>query len=130
MYWPPESGNIEPSSAKATHAQSEISPPRIHTRKNSFGLGSGPAMSLAVRKMEEPMIPLTRRSTESSRESPRIRVGFWAEASAGAFSSWVVFIPDAVSLWVFVSLSHRQLFRRFQWSSAAAADYSGAIAAD
>ncbi len=67
MYCPPESGNIEPSSAKATQAHSEITPPSTHTRKNSFGFGSGPAMSLAVRKIDEPMMPLTSNSTESSK---------------------------------------------------------------
>ena len=49
--------------------------PSTHTRKNSIGLGRGPAISLAVRKMEEPMMPLTSSSTESSRVRPRIRVG-------------------------------------------------------
>src|SRR5580765_3314384 len=84
MYWPPESGNIDPSSAKAAQAQSEIAPPRIQTRKNQNGWGSGPAMSLAVRKIEEPMMPLTSSSTESSRLSPRTRLGFSLGVSVGA----------------------------------------------
>src|SRR5271169_3400617 len=75
MYWPPESGNMEPSSAKATQAHSEITPPRIHTRKNNVGFGNGPAISLAVRKIEEPMMPLTSSNTESSKLSPRTRLG-------------------------------------------------------
>ncbi len=33
-------------------------------------------MSLAVRKIEEPIMPLTNNSTESSRLSPRTRLGF------------------------------------------------------
>src|SRR5277367_5396804 len=81
MYWPPESGNIEPSSAKATHAQSEIAPPKIQTRKNNLVLGSGPAISLAVRKIEEPMMPLTSSNTESRRLSPRTRLGFSVDFS-------------------------------------------------
>ena len=36
---------------------------------------TGPAMSLAVRKIEDPMMPLTSSSTESSSESPRTSVG-------------------------------------------------------
>src|SRR6266478_9243834 len=81
MYWPPESGNIDPSSAKAAQAQSEIAPPKIQTRKNQNGCGRGPAMSLAVRKIEEPMMPLTSSSTESSKLSPRTRLGFSLGAS-------------------------------------------------
>src|SRR2546421_10471570 len=82
MYCPPESGNIEPSSANAAHAHSEIAPPRIQTRKNQNGCGNGPAMSLAVRKIEEPMMPLTSSSTESSRLSPRTKVGFEVDSGA------------------------------------------------
>ncbi len=67
---------MEPSSAKATHAHREINPPSTHTRKNNLGLGSGPAISLAVRKIEEPMMPLTSSNTESSKLSPRTRLGF------------------------------------------------------
>src|SRR6266850_1847465 len=81
MYCPPESGNIEPSSAKAAQAHSEIAPPRIQTRKNQNGCGRGPAISLAVRKIEEPMMPLTNSSTESSRLNPRTRLGFSLDAS-------------------------------------------------
>src|SRR2546423_2430807 len=76
MYCPPESGNIEPSSANAAHAHSEIAPRRIQTRKNQNGCGNGPAMSLAVRKIEEPMMPLTSSNTESSKFKPRTRLGF------------------------------------------------------
>src|SRR5207248_2529857 len=76
MYCPPESGNIEPSSAKAKQAQSEIRAPKTHTSRNNTGCGRGPAMSFAVRKMDDPMIPLTSSSTESSRPSPRTSVGF------------------------------------------------------
>src|ERR1700721_3027864 len=85
MYCPPEAGNMEPRSAKATHAHREIAPPSIHTRKNNFGFGNGPAISFAVRKMEEPMTPLTSSSTESSKVSPRTRLG----CSAGALISSV-----------------------------------------
>src|SRR5882672_4305441 len=84
MYCPPESGNIDPSSAKAAQAHSEIAPPRIQTRKNQNGWGNGPAMSLAVRKIEEPMMPLTSSRTESSRLSPRTRLGFSRGFSARA----------------------------------------------
>src|SRR5215467_10828674 len=75
MYCPPESGNIEPSSAKAKQAQSEISAPSTQTSRKSTGCGKGVAMSFAVRKIEDPMIPLTSSSTESSRPRPRTRVG-------------------------------------------------------
>src|SRR5208283_5581958 len=92
MYCPPESGNMEPSSAKATQAHSEITPPRTQTRKNNVGFGKGPAISLAVRKIDEPMMPLTSNSTESSRLSPRTRLGFCGKFSvsggeAGVFIS-------------------------------------------
>jgi hypothetical protein len=40
-------------------------------------------MSLAVRKIEDPMIPLTKSSTASSRLSPRTRLGFSVFASVG-----------------------------------------------
>src|SRR3954453_19281836 len=75
MYCPPESGNIEPNSAKAKQAQSEISAPSTHTRRKSIGWGSGLAMSFAVRKIEDPIMPLTSSSTETSRLSPRTSVG-------------------------------------------------------
>src|SRR6266576_5224938 len=84
MYCPPESGNIEPSSAKAVQAHREIAPPKIQTRKNQNGCGKGPAMSFAVRKIDEPMMPLTSSSTESSRLSPRTRLGFSLGLSVGA----------------------------------------------
>ena len=75
MYCPPESGNIDPSSANAKQAQSEISAPSTHTSRNNTGCGSGPAISFAVRKIDEPMMPLTSSNTESSSPSPRTRVG-------------------------------------------------------
>ena len=40
-----------------------------------MGCGSGAAMSLAVRKIEDPMMPLTKSKIESRSESPRTRVG-------------------------------------------------------
>src|SRR6202521_2152775 len=76
MYCPPQSGNIEPNSANAKQAQSEISAPNTHTRRNSPGCGNGPAISFAVRKIDDPITPLTSSSTESSRPSPRTSVGF------------------------------------------------------
>src|SRR5580698_1402645 len=82
MYCPPESGNIEPSSANATQAHKEITPPSTHTRKNSVGFGKGPAISLAVRKIEEPMMPLTSSKTESSKLSPRTRLGLSSAVAA------------------------------------------------
>src|SRR5271157_3322522 len=75
MYCPPESGYMDPSSAKATQAHKEITPPSTHTRKKSVGFGRGPAISLAVRNMDEPMMPLTSNNTESSKLSPRTRLG-------------------------------------------------------
>ena len=54
-----------------------------HTNRNSMGCGKGPAISLAVRKIEEPMMPLTSSSTESSRLSPRTRVVWGCESDAG-----------------------------------------------
>src|SRR5690349_7094752 len=66
---------MDPISAKAAQAKSEITAPNIHTRKNNAGWGSAPAMSLAVKKMDEPMMPLTSSRTESSSERPRTRVG-------------------------------------------------------
>src|SRR5947207_11335762 len=87
MYCPPESGNIDPSSAKAKQAHSEISAPSTQTSKNSDGCGNGVAMSFAVKKIEEPMIPLTSSNTESSRLNPRTSVGFPSEESGDAFSA-------------------------------------------
>src|SRR6266478_2620759 len=75
MYCPPESGNIEPSSAKATQAHSEITPPSTQTSRNSRGCGSGPAISFAVRKIEDPIMPPASSSTESRRDRPRTRLG-------------------------------------------------------
>src|SRR5579864_6594125 len=76
MYCPPESGNIEPNSANAKQAQSEINAPNTHTSRNSTGCGNGPAISLAVKKIDDPMMPLTSSNTESSSPSPRTSVGF------------------------------------------------------
>ena len=59
-------------------ANSEITPPRTQTSKNKPGCGSGPAMSFAVRKIEEPMMPLTSSRTESkatAREPAGARLG-------------------------------------------------------
>src|SRR5579864_998690 len=86
MYWPPESGNMEPNSANAKQAHNEIKAPSTHTDRNRTGCGSGPEISFAVRKMEDPMIPLTSRRTESSSPSPRTRVGF----SSDDFSAGLV----------------------------------------
>src|ERR1019366_1763518 len=156
MYCPPESGNMEPSSANATQAHSEITPPSTHTRKNSVGLGKGPAISLAVRKIEEPMMPLTSSSTESSRLSPRTRLGFGAEGSGSVAGEAVSIVVGRLRCWSLVVsrlsfgsapldtaricerpttsdqrqvLSHAQFVRRFQRRSAAAADDGQAIAA-
>src|SRR5258708_31756889 len=74
---------MEPSSAKAKQAQSEMTPPITQTRRNQTGCGSGPAMSLAVRKIEEPMMPLTSSRTESSSESPRTRSDVGSDDKAG-----------------------------------------------
>src|SRR5437764_150702 len=79
MYCPPESGNIDPNSAKAKQAHNEIKAPKTQTSRNRTGCGSGPAMSLAVKNMEDPMMPLTSSSTESRRPSPRTSVGFFSE---------------------------------------------------
>src|SRR5678816_3216482 len=75
MYCPPESGNIDPNYANAAHANKEITAPAIHTPKNKTGFGNGPAISFAVRKIEDPMTPLTSSRTESRSESPRTRLG-------------------------------------------------------
>src|SRR3974390_182591 len=75
MYWPPESGNMDPSSAKAKQAQREISAPNTQTRRNNTGCGNGVAMSFAVKKIDDPMMPLTSSRTESSSPRPRTRVG-------------------------------------------------------
>src|SRR5215470_606848 len=99
MYWPPESGNIDPSSAKAKQAQSETRAPSTQTSRNIVGCGSGPAMSLAVRKIDEPIMPLTSSRTESSRLSPRTRDG-WDESvevsvGAGAVVESIYPIPSS-----------------------------------
>src|SRR5580704_7468171 len=74
-YCPPEEGNIDPISAKAKAAHIEISAPITHTSRNSTGCGNGPAMSFAVRKIDDPMMPPASSSTESSSESPRTSEG-------------------------------------------------------
>src|SRR3974390_535723 len=84
MYWPPESGNIDPNSAKAKQAHSEINAPRTHTSRNRTGCGRGPAISFAVRKIDEPIIPLTSSNTESSRLSPRTSVGLESDEGGPA----------------------------------------------
>src|SRR5271156_369637 len=89
MYWPPESGNIDPSSAKATQPNNEITAPSTHTRRKRTGWGNGPAISFAVRKIEDPMIPLTSSRTESSRLRPRTRVGRVSAALDGSSSAGV-----------------------------------------
>jgi hypothetical protein len=115
---------MEPSSAKATQAQREIAPPRIHTRKNNFGFGNGPAISFAVKKMEEPITPLTSSNTESSKVSPRTRLG----CSVGALISSVRDVGvRLITLTGF--LSHAQFVGRFERRAATAADDCGAIAA-
>src|ERR1700739_2779034 len=81
MYCPPESGNIDPNSANAKQAQREIRAPSTQTKTKSTGCGSGVAISFAVRKIDDPMIPLTSKSTESSRPSPRISEGLGLEFS-------------------------------------------------
>src|SRR5579862_6257982 len=89
MYCPPESGNIDPNSAKAKHAQSEISAPSTHTKRNKTGCGRGVAISFAVRKIEDPMTPLTSKRTESSKPSPRTREGLESFVSDGGASDAV-----------------------------------------
>src|ERR1700681_720216 len=70
---------MEPSSAKATQAHREITPPRTQTRRNNNGCGRGLAMSFAVRKIEEPIMPPASSNTESSNDRPRTRVGVASE---------------------------------------------------
>src|ERR1700722_9460264 len=94
MYCPPESGNIEPNSAKAQQAQSEMSAPNTHTSRNSIGCGSGPAISFAVKKIDDPMTPLTSSSTESSRPSPRTSVGFESAGFELGSSEFDRFVPE------------------------------------
>ena len=50
-------------------------PPSIQTSRKRTGFGSGPAMSLAVKKTDDPMTPQATRSTESSSDRPRTSVG-------------------------------------------------------
>src|SRR5215475_6206929 len=64
---------MAPSSAKAKAAHIEINAPITHTRKNKAGCGKGPAMSFAVRKIDDPIMPPASSRTESSSDNPRIR---------------------------------------------------------
>jgi len=99
MYCPPESGNIDPNSANAKQAHSEINAPSTHTSRNSTGCGSGPAISFAVRKIDDPMMPLTSSNTESSSPSPRTRVGLpSADIEPGAVEDAAVFFKSAGSI--------------------------------
>ena len=60
---------------KGDASHREMPAPRTQTSRNSMGCGSGPAISFAVRKIEEPMMPPHSSRTESSRLSPRTRLG-------------------------------------------------------
>src|SRR5262245_8346657 len=60
-----------PNSAKAKQASSVMPTPTTHTVRNSHGRRVLMAISLAVRKIPEPMIPPASRRMESVRESPR-----------------------------------------------------------
>src|SRR5208283_2634265 len=75
-------------------------------------------MSLAVRKIDEPIIPPTSSSTESSSVRPRTRVGSASDFTSGG--DWT-----AVSM----KSQHPQFISRLQRSATAAADDRGAIAA-
>ena len=75
---------MDPNSAKAKQAKREITPPSTQTRRNNTGWGSGAAMSLAVRKIDEPIMPPTRSRTESSNERPRTRVGCDLDSAVSA----------------------------------------------
>ena len=68
-------GKHRPEFGEGKQANSEITPPSTQTPRKRMGWGSGPAMSFAVRKMDEPMIPPTSSRTESSNERPRTKVG-------------------------------------------------------
>src|SRR5271166_2861629 len=74
-------------------------------------------MSLAVRKIEEPMMPLASSSTESKSVRPRTRVGFTSD-----------FAGCCDRTGISMALSHPQFVRRFERSATAAADDGGAIA--
>src|SRR5437762_2602904 len=62
---------MAPISAKAKQASMVITPPMAHMERNNNGERVFPAISLAVRKIPEPMIPLARSRMESSKESSR-----------------------------------------------------------
>src|SRR5512143_3314443 len=66
---------MDPNSANAKQANIEITAPNTHTRKNRTGLGRGVAISFAVKKMDDPIMPLTSNKTESSSVNPRTRLG-------------------------------------------------------
>src|SRR5271155_801465 len=95
-YCPPESGNIVPSSAKAKQAHMEINPPSTHTKRKSDGCGSGPAISFAVRKMDEPITPPPNNKTESSSVRPRTSVGRPSMVKAGGDATGVSTIPSLI----------------------------------
>src|SRR5947209_7031615 len=92
-----------------------MAPPSTQTSRNQKGWGRGPAISLAVRKMDEPMMPLARSRTESKRLSPRISDG-WGDGD-----SLVETVGEFIS-------PHTQFVRRFERRTAAAADHRAAIA--
>src|SRR5581483_1770900 len=75
---------MEPSSANAAQPAKEMAAPNSHTSRNQKGCGSTPAMSFAVRKMDDPMMPLTSRSTESSRLRSRNREGLDSDEALGS----------------------------------------------
>ena len=106
-------------SANATAADIEITAPTTHTRKNSAGCGRGPAMSFAVRKIDDPIIPPASRRIESSRESPRTRPG----------AAFEFRVPSWVSAGDSTFLSDPQFVRRFQWRAATPADHRRAVPA-
>src|SRR6476660_7265964 len=116
---------MDPSSAKAKAAHIEIKAPITHTRKKRAGCGNGPAMSFAVRKIDDPIMPPARSRTESRRDSPRTRPGE-ESPEAGPFA---VLGFSVVALEGSIALSNPKLVWRFQRGAALAADNRGAIAA-
>ncbi len=76
MYCPPASGNIAPISAKAKQASMVMTMPTTQIPRKSSGERVLTAMSFAVRKIPEPMIPPASSRMESVSESPRISVTF------------------------------------------------------
>src|SRR4051794_12485647 len=93
--------------------------PRTQTSRNSTGWGNGPAMSFAVKKIDEPMMPPTSKRTESSRLSPRTRLGDSDFPANG----------DDTEGALIIGLSHPQFVGRLERSSAASADDGRAVAA-